>query len=158
MSSSRTQQNSSGYKNILVAVDFSVVSESVIQKAKQLALQSSSQLELIYIVELPTYPVLEDVAVMGMPGLWDEEAAKTLFNASLKKLQALAEKYDIQHSHVIEGVAEVEIIKHAESHNKDLIVLGSHGLSGLRSLLGSTTNSVINHAHCDVLAVRMQAN
>ncbi len=158
MSTSGTQQSSSGYKHILVAVDFSAVSELVIQKAKQLALQNSSELELIYVVELPTYPVLEDVAVMGMPGLWDEEAAKTLFNASLEKLQLLAEKYDIQDYQVIEGVAEVEIIKHAESHNKDLIVLGSHGLSGLQRLLGSTTNSVINHTHCDVLAVRMQTN
>ena len=38
----------------------------------------------------------------------------------------------------------------------DLIVIGSHGRHGLALLLGSTANSVLHHARCDVLAVRLQ--
>jgi len=43
----------------------------------------------------------------------------------------------------------------ATEKSADLIVVGTHGRRGLQRLLGSTANSVINHAACDVLTVRL---
>ncbi|MDN5937003.1 MAG: universal stress protein, partial [Nitrosospira sp.] len=54
------------------------------------------------------------------------------------------------------GVPEREIVRIAEEERVDLIVVGSHGRHGLALLLGSTANSVLHHAKCDVMAIRLQ--
>ena len=53
------------------------------------------------------------------------------------------------------GKDHQEILEFAEINQVDLIVIGSHGRHGLALLLGSTANSVLHHAKCDVLAVRL---
>jgi universal stress protein A len=53
------------------------------------------------------------------------------------------------------GVPKEEITQIAQQENVDLIVVGSHGRHGFALLLGSTANSILHHAHCDVLAVRL---
>lgn len=143
------------YKNLLVAVDFSENSHKAILKAKIMASRCGADIELIHVVEIPTYPILEDIAVMGMPGIWDEEIGKTLIEASDKKLRALAEQFKISKYLTIEGFASSDIVNHAQQRECDLIVVGAHGASGLKALIGSTANSVINHATCDVLAVKL---
>jgi universal stress protein A len=53
-------------------------------------------------------------------------------------------------------VPHQEIVSIAEREQVDLIVLGSHGRHGLALLLGSTANSVLHNASCDVMAVRLR--
>ncbi|MEW8014407.1 MAG: universal stress protein, partial [Candidatus Sedimenticola endophacoides] len=53
------------------------------------------------------------------------------------------------------GVPKREIVRVAQEHGADLIVLGSHGRHGLQLLLGSTASGVLHLAGCDVLAVRI---
>ncbi|BCN93425.1 universal stress protein [Thiomicrorhabdus immobilis] len=143
------------YKKILVAVDFSENSHKAVLKAKNMANRCGADIELIHVVEIPTYPILEDIAVMGMPGIWDEEIGRTLIEVSNKKLQSLAQQFDISDYRTIEGLPSSDIVKYAEQRQSDLIVMGTHGASGLKALIGSTANSVINHAKCDVLAVKL---
>jgi universal stress protein A len=54
------------------------------------------------------------------------------------------------------GVPKQEIIKIAVQERVDLIVVGSHGRHGLALLLGSTANSILHYALCDVMAIRLQ--
>ena len=54
------------------------------------------------------------------------------------------------------GSPKAEIIRIAEDMGADLIVVGSHGRHGIALLLGSTAASVVHHAKCDVLAVRLR--
>ena len=57
--------------------------------------------------------------------------------------------------HQERGVAEETIVRFAEEHDSDLIVMGSRGLGGFeRMLLGSVSNHVVHHANCPVLIVR----
>jgi universal stress protein A len=56
------------------------------------------------------------------------------------------------------GVPNQEIVQIAKQEQIDLIVVGSHGRHGLALLLGSTANSILHHATCDVLAVRLLEN
>jgi universal stress protein A len=144
------------YQKVLVAIDFSSHSAEVVVKAKQLAEMHRAQLDMIHIVEVPVYPVLEDIAVMGMPGLWDQEVASRLTEESTKRLKQLADSNGINHYHVVVGLAYTDIVEYAKQKQVDLIVMGSHGASGLSRLIGSTTNAVINHAECDVLSVRLK--
>jgi len=109
----------------------------------------------IHLVEIPVYPVLEDIAVMGMPGLWDEEVSQGLIESSNKRLGKLAKTYGITGYETLSGLASADIVDYAARKQCDLIVMGAHGLKGFQHLIGSTTNSVINHAKCDVLAVHL---
>jgi universal stress protein A len=54
------------------------------------------------------------------------------------------------------GSPKTEIVRIAQERGADLIVVGSHGRHGVKLLLGSTATSVIHHARCDVLAVRLK--
>ncbi|HHT00862.1 MAG TPA: universal stress protein [Thiomicrospira sp.] len=144
------------YKHILVAVDFSENSHFALKKAKALAENCHATIELIHVVEIPTYPILEDVAVMGMPGIWDEEMTESIISASNTRLSKLAKEFNIDNFHTIAGIADVDIVEYAKQKKHDLIIMGSHGLSGLQRLIGSTTNSVINSSSCDVLAVKLE--
>lgn len=143
------------YKHILIAIDFSENSVKALKKALELAAESQAKIELIHVVDIPIYPVLEDVAVMGMPGLWDDEIATKLMALSTEKLRHIADKYAIEDYKVVEGTASSQITVIAKANHVDLIVMGFHGLSGLRKLIGSTTHTVINNAPCDVLAIKL---
>ena len=57
---------------------------------------------------------------------------------------------------LIWGSPNDEIVRIAKQHQVDLIVTGSHARHGLALIMGSTANSVLHHAECDVLAVRIQ--
>lgn len=143
------------YKHILIAIDFSKNSDRALKKALQLAAESQAKIELIHVVDIPIYPVLEDLAVMGVPGLWDDEIATKLMALSTDKLKQIADEYGITNYKTVEGIPSSEITVIANLNKADLIVMGFHGLSGLRTLIGSTTHSVINNAPCDVLAIKL---
>ncbi|MCF6345133.1 MAG: universal stress protein [Thiomicrorhabdus sp.] len=145
------------YQRILVATDFSEQSMMALMKATTLAERFNAKLELLHVIEIPIYPVLEDVAVMGMPVLWDEELAKNIQNNADAQLKKVAHQFDIAHFMSATGNPSDEIITLAKVNNIDLIVMGFHGLSGIKKLIGSTTHSVINDAPCDVLAIKQQS-
>ena len=142
------------YQRILITTDFSEQSICALKRAKIMAEQWQAKLELLHVVDIPVYPVLEDVAVMGMPSLWDEDLAKMLLETSEKRLHEIAKQYHIADFMTISGSPSDEIITMAKVNKMDLIVMGFHGLSGFKRLIGSTTHSVINDAPCDVLAVK----
>jgi universal stress protein A len=77
-----------------------------------------------------------------------------------ERLAALAQQLDIpeQDQHIVLGHPAQEMHNMAKSENIDLIVVGSHGRHGLALIFGSTSNSVLHGASCDVLAVRITDN
>ncbi|MBS1214978.1 MAG: universal stress protein [Proteobacteria bacterium] len=83
-----------------------------------------------------------------------------MVDAAKKRLTAIGETLGIpaECQYVEIGSPKGEIIRTAEELNIDLIVVGSHGRHGIGLLLGSTASSVIHHAKCDVLAVRLRAS
>ena len=74
-----------------------------------------------------------------------------------QQLSALGLRHKIpaEQQHIVLGRPETEIHNVAEELDADVIVIGSHGRHGLALLLGSTANSVLHGAKCDVLAVRV---
>jgi universal stress protein A len=74
-----------------------------------------------------------------------------------KKLSDIATEFGITEHNVFVkiGVAADEIREMANEKNIDLIVIGTHGRSGIKLLLGSTANSVLHGVKQDVLAVRI---
>jgi universal stress protein A len=137
------------YHNILVALDLFSDHKTVLKRALNIA-QSPSQISLVYV----TYPQVyfESYGVgVGTDLVNDnQESAKAT-------LLELAKTHRIPDSQVYApiGSAVNEIHMLSESVKADLIVMGTHGQSGLKLLLGSTANGVLHGVKCDVLAIRI---
>lgn len=144
------------YKHILLAVDFFDKNQVVADRAKDLAERYQARLSIVHVVD--TLPITDPAYELLMP--FDMDLTAEFLAAAKSKLNALAKKLNLAESdlHLETGSPKHEIIRVAEELKVDLIVIGSHGRHGLALLLGSTANSVLHHAACDVLAVRLQDN
>jgi universal stress protein A len=141
----------SNYKHILVAIDVNAPYESIIRKALAVS-QSPDDLILIYTL-LPTTYIQPYLYPMEYNAIDDSER----MSLAHKKLSDIATEFDITEHNVFVkiGVAADEIKEMANEKNRDLIVIGTHGRSGIKLLLGSTANSVLHGVKQDVLAVRV---
>ena len=146
------------YQKVLVAVDLSSESEVVLKKA-QLIAGDNAVFHLVYVQE-----PMDNVYVGIVPqsaafsGLGDLEAQ--LGKELKQKLIALGESFNVppEQLHILNGSPAHEIHRFAEENDTQLIVIGTHGQKGLQLLLGSTANSVLHGAGCDVLSVRIGAS
>ncbi len=145
------------YQTILVAVDLSEESGAIIERARVLA-GPESTVHLVYVQE-PMEAVYMGVVPYG-PVFVGMDQVEDRLQAELKgKLEEWAGKHgiDTANTHFLTGSPAREIHRFAEEQGVDLIVLGTHGQKGVQLLLGSTANSVLHGASCDVLAVRMNS-
>ncbi len=144
----------SGYNNILVAIDFSETAGQVIERAMEISNRYDASLTLIHVVEYS--PPMEFAGDLGVTSDWTVDE-NDLIESSKKSLQKFAEKYNLSSSTQIVclGTPKYEINRTAEEGSCDLIIVGSYGRHGLGRLLGSTADGILHHAHCDVLAVRI---
>lgn len=142
------------YQHILLAADFSEHGEIVAERAHDLAVKYQAQLSALHVVD--NLPVTDSIYGPIIP--FDVNITEQLIAASKEKLDKIGEKLGIPENRrwVEVGSPKVEIVRVAEEEKVDLIVLGSHSRRGLGVLLGSTASSVILHAKCDVLAVRLK--
>ncbi|MBK8973177.1 MAG: universal stress protein [Hahellaceae bacterium] len=137
------------YQHILVAADLSDETFLVIQRAVSLA-TPATRLTLMHVVEPVGYAYGGDIP------LDLSEVTDSLVERARERLSLLATQLQLNAERVTRvGRAASELHQFAENEQVDLIVVGSHGRSGLKLLLGSTANSVLHGATCDVLAVRI---
>jgi nucleotide-binding universal stress UspA family protein len=85
-----------------------------------------------------------------------EETTKQEAETSMKKLMEKLRKLKVNaKSLLLRGSAHEQIVKAAKSRRANLIVIGTHGRTGLSKLLmGSVANKVVSTSHCPVLTVR----
>lgn len=143
------------YKTILVAHDFSESGVKAFHRALVLAKEFGARLDVIHVVE---YIVPIDTS-FGAISPFDGDLTDQLLESARKRLIQLGDQHAIarERCHVELGSPKIEIIRSAELIKADLIILGCHGRHGLGLLLGSTAASIVNHAVCDVLSVRQNA-
>lgn len=142
-----------GLKNILVPVDFSEFSYDAIQYASELARTWEAEVTLVNVIEeaiLPTVYGVEPVSVVPVDHLIGE---------SEKALDELKYKFfdadSTVNTRVLVGHAAITIADYAREASSDLIVIPTHGLTGLkRFLMGSVAEHVVRNAHCAVLTVK----
>ncbi len=139
----------SHYNTILVALDVYAEHEPVIDRAMKMAATSSS-VHLIYV----TYPQTN----FEPYGLFLERDYSTDIQQHARaRLLEIADQHKIpaDQVHVAIGSPADQIHRTADSIAADLIVIGTHGQSGMQLLLGSTANAVLHGVKTDVLAVRV---
>lgn len=141
--------NTLPYTHIIVGIDLTDDCPQVIQKAAAIAAVCQAKLTLAHVVEPFAFAYGGDMPV-DLPLLQEQQTHKA--ETELARLAKGAD-YPIQQHHVLVGQPAAELHYLAEQEEADLIVVGSHGRKGFALLLGSTPNSVLHGATCDVLAV-----
>jgi len=146
------------YRLFLVPVDFSDHSKKTIQHATHLAALTGATIRLLHVFQIPDYPAA------FYQGLYVEHEAVKIHVETAKReaLAQLSLVADQLHAKGLEaesilrvGNPYVEIVNAAKEFGIDLIVIGSHGYTGLgRLLLGSTADRVLQYAPCPVLVVK----
>ena len=140
------------YENILVAIDLSNDTQAIINKALRMAANDKSKLSLVHVVEPVAAAYSMDIYAFNVNEL-QQEAIKF----AEQRVAELGEKMGISSdkAHTILGAPGAEIRNLAKEINADAIVIGSHGHSGWKILLGSTAIKVLHGATCDVLTVHV---
>jgi nucleotide-binding universal stress UspA family protein len=139
-----------GEEHILVPVDFSEHSIIALRHACEIAMKNNSRLDIIHVVEEATYPKVYGIA---------ENITNVIKEKSHKELQKICEeivgskvKY---YTYAVAGNSPYQILNFAEKNKSGLIVISTHGLTGLKHfLLGSVAELVVRRAPCPVLTVK----
>ncbi|MEO6181613.1 MAG: universal stress protein, partial [Verrucomicrobiota bacterium] len=148
------QKSQTGFKSIIVPIDFSETSIKSLDYALALARESGSQINLVHVLE---FPAVFNSTAQPSYAIFDKEA-KRLATARLAALvDEKIDEWTTVNFEVRFGRAYKAICETAKEQKTDLIVIGTHGFTGLKHLLlGSTAERVIRHAPCTVLTVCKQ--
>lgn len=142
------------FRRIVHPSDFSPASRPAFRKAVALAKTHRAQLIVVHVLSM--LPVIPDAYVA--PNVWDdlERGQRTTAERQLRGLVAKARAAGARASGALIdiGVTHEQIVRFARARRADLIVMGTHGRSGLtRALLGSVASRVLATAKCPVLTV-----
>ncbi|MFB6273482.1 MAG: universal stress protein [Salinibacter sp.] len=137
---------------VLVPVDLSEQSRLVLDHAVGLATAYGAPIDLLHVVEEAAFPSAYglDPLTPAQPDV--QERARE----ALDTLAAEVEEFDEPiNAHVLAGYAARDIVDFAEEHAADLVVMATHGRTGLqRFLIGSVTEKVVRSAPCPVFTVK----
>jgi universal stress protein A len=141
---------SNEYRHILVAVDLTKDSHSILERAMQIADRNHAKLSIMHTLEPLGFAYGGDIP-MDLTSIQDQ-----LDDHAKQRLADIANPHVApEDQHVVVGMPDTEIHRFADEQGVDLIVVGSHGRHGFALLLGSTSTGVLHGAKCDVLAVRV---
>ncbi|MFK7984898.1 MAG: universal stress protein [Sandaracinaceae bacterium] len=139
----------SSIQRILCPVDFSDPSRVALRYATELSKTLGASLEVMHAFQLPVY-ALPDGALMATP-----EMTARISTDLGEALRTLAEEEAPgAETFLVEGAPAAEVARLAEEHDSDLVVMGTHGRTGLRHLLiGSVAERVVRTCPVPVLTV-----
>jgi universal stress protein A len=143
-----------GKSVIVFPTDFSNLSLTAMPWVRQMAEAFKADVHCIYVVEEPQIYATLDMGPVPIPSAEElASSARTrleaFVKASTKELGARPE------AKVLIGRPADEIVRYAKDHDARMLVMTTHGYSGVKHvLLGSTTEAVLRHASCPVLSIR----
>ena len=140
------------YKHILIATDLGPHAADIVARSAEIARHYHAKISLIHAVEVIPVDVSNELILPKIQEV--ETALKDRAVTELKKLAADAELGDAKVT-APAGTPKWEVVNYAQENGVDLIVTGSHTRRGLKRLLGSTANAILNSAPCDVLVIRL---
>ncbi len=139
---------------VLVPIDFSDYSKNALKYAVNFVRHFQAQLYLVYVVEPVIYPPDFSMGQIAIPSV-DLEMDKRAID-ELNKLAGHEIPAGIKVKSIVKtGKPFVEIIEIAEEEDIDLIIIATHGHTGMEHILfGSTAEKVVRKAPCPVLTLR----
>jgi len=143
------------FNRILVPLDFSAPSDAALEYARTVATRFGASLHLLHVADDPYRALYSaEVYVPEVEGLREE-----ILTDAARRLKERLQSSDIHELgatvDAMVGRPAWSIVDYAESHDIDLIVMGTHGRGGMSHLLmGSVAERVVRTAPCPVLTVR----
>jgi nucleotide-binding universal stress UspA family protein len=139
-------------KTILAPIDFSGITDAVVDEAVTLAKAVDGRVVLLAVVQPPVvmseYAAMMDIAELTAAG--EKNAARQLEKVEQKIKPRAVNTETVQ----VVGSPVTHIVEQAAKFNADYIVMGSHGHTAFYDLLvGSTTHGVLKRARCPVVIV-----
>ncbi len=141
------------WKRICCPVDFSDPSRDAVQAAADLARRFGAELCLLHVFQIPIYSFLDATVEPSVRATQD----------LLQRIDSLLEHWKDEASRIgapriltatAQGVPDVEIVRYARDNKCDLIVMGTHGHTGIRhALIGSVAEKVVRTADRPVLVI-----
>jgi nucleotide-binding universal stress UspA family protein len=147
------------FKTVLVTTDFSELGDHAVTHAFRIAADNEGSVILCHVLETVVTPAPLYAQYYPAELMTPEvraQAEQDARQALLDRVPTGAPLNNVPHTvRLAHGNAAREIVHLAASSNVDLIVISTHGRTGLKHwLLGSVSEQVIRHAHCAVLVVR----
>jgi nucleotide-binding universal stress UspA family protein len=141
-------------ENILVPLDFSDHARNALRHALEMAETYGAGLQLLHVVEDNLHPYYAMAGTNSILELQPDIKEKS--KEAMEKILEETKKKDIKADlHVVVGHPAREIISFADDHETDLIVIATHGLTGIEHLLmGSVTEKVVRMSQCPVFTVK----
>ena len=142
-------------RKILYATDYSTASRRALDEAVNLARQNRAELLVIHVLEPLPYAAGEEFGGAELY-LKLEDATRREAQSSMDKLLRRLQGSKVKtKSLLLRGSAHDQIVKAARSKRADMIVIGTHGRTGLSKLfMGSVAAKVVSTATCPVVTVR----
>jgi nucleotide-binding universal stress UspA family protein len=144
------------FKTILFATDFSESSEHAFQYALSLARKFESRLVIIHVINEPV-----DLRGFYVPHISFDKLEEEIEQGAQKMMEKFCrtrgQDYPRLETFVVPGIPYDEIIKKGEELSADLIVVGTHGRTGLDHVLfGSTAEKVVRKSPVPVMTIRIK--
>ncbi|MHC4197679.1 MAG: universal stress protein [Planctomycetota bacterium] len=138
-------------RRILCAVDKSRCSMDALTYAEHLALKNSAELHLLYVIDTRHF---DDFPPFEFPGPESATVKRIKDKLAVKVSDEIKSKINVVIT-VAVGIPVQEILSTLRLKDIDLIVLGTHGRTGMaRAVMGSVAANVLKRARCPVLTVR----
>jgi len=133
---------------ILLAIDHSKYSEAATQAIASLIRAQDAEVFVLHVMEALSVDTEKHQDLLNIAEEWVQHAARMLRSAGFQVETSV--------THLGDNIIQDVILEFARTWRPNLIVLGSHGRTGLkRFLMGSVSDGVSRHASCSVLIVRM---
>lgn len=145
------------FKRLLCPVDFSPSAEKALRYAENLGKHFGSEILLVHAFEDPAY-IMPMTGYLGPePGLMNQLRARLEEEMERWRISVANAGFPVR-TELLEGAPHQVIVDAAKEYDAHLIVMSSHGRTGLsHALMGSVAERVIRLAHCPVLTVRSVA-
>jgi len=143
------------FEKILTAIDFSESSDFAFEYALTLARQFQAELTVMHVINEPV-----DLRGFYVPHISFEQLEKEIEEGAEKMMEKFCQTkmgdFTRYTTAVVAGIPYEEILRKAEESGASLIVLGTHGRTGIDHLIfGSTAERVVRSAACPVLTIRL---
>lgn len=145
------------FDKILTAIDFSESSDFAFEYALTLAKQFQSELTVLHVINEPV-----DLRGFYVPHISFEQLEKEIEDGAGKMMEKFCQSrmgdFTNFKTEIVTGIPYEEITRKAADTSASLIVLGTHGRTGLDHIIfGSTAERVVRSSSCPVLTIRMPA-
>jgi universal stress protein A len=145
------------FEKIVTAVDFSENSDCAFEYALELAAKFEAELTVMHVINEPV-----DLRGFYVPHISFEQLEKEIEQGAVKMMEEFCAtrlgSFSNYKTAIVTGIPYDEIIRKADEVGASLIVLGTHGRTGLDHLIfGSTAERVVRSANCPVMTIKLPA-